>query len=87
MWMSDWIRGQPKADTLLTAQDLVRQGAQAWHNVSEYDKQVSDLVYQVFVYSDWPHSNTKRNTRVPKQSTTNACKNGVRQLTQLSCGS
>jgi hypothetical protein len=39
MWMTDWIRTQPKTDTLVTAQDRVRQGAQAWHTVSEYDKQ------------------------------------------------
>ena len=52
MWMTDWIRTQPKADSLLAAQNRVRQGAQVWHNVSEYDKQVSDLVYRVFVYSD-----------------------------------
>jgi hypothetical protein len=39
MWMTDWIRTQPKADTVPAAQNLVRQGAQAWHTVSEYDKQ------------------------------------------------
>lgn len=39
VWMSDWIRTQPKVDSLPAAQNLVREGAQAWHNVSEDDKQ------------------------------------------------
>ncbi|KAI9438520.1 hypothetical protein H4582DRAFT_1949191 [Lactarius indigo] len=38
LWLLEWIRAQPKADGLLTSQNYFRQGAQAWHTVSEHDK-------------------------------------------------
>ncbi|KAH8996226.1 hypothetical protein EDB92DRAFT_2112552 [Lactarius akahatsu] len=38
LWLSDWIRTQPKADGILASQNYVRQAAQIWHTVSEDDK-------------------------------------------------
>ncbi|KAH9026832.1 hypothetical protein EDB85DRAFT_2291757 [Lactarius pseudohatsudake] len=38
LWFSEWIRTQPKSDSLLASQNLVRQAAQTWHTVSEDDK-------------------------------------------------
>ena len=38
------MHSQPKPEGPLAAQNIVKLGAQTWHTVSEYDKQVSDLI-------------------------------------------
>ncbi|KAH9003312.1 hypothetical protein EDB86DRAFT_2891417 [Lactarius hatsudake] len=38
LWSSEWIRTQPKSDSLLASQNYIRQAAQTWHTVSEDDK-------------------------------------------------
>ncbi|KAF8483411.1 hypothetical protein DFH94DRAFT_721614 [Russula ochroleuca] len=39
LWISDWIRSQPKIENLEVAQDTVKKGAQIWHTVPEHEKQ------------------------------------------------
>ncbi|KAI0300097.1 hypothetical protein B0F90DRAFT_1724834 [Multifurca ochricompacta] len=39
LWFSDWSRSQPKPETLEAAQNNIKQGAQIWWTISEFDKQ------------------------------------------------
>lgn len=40
LWISDWIRSQPKIENIEAARGTVKKGAQIWHTVPEHDKQV-----------------------------------------------
>ena len=40
LWLSEWRREQAKVENLETPTSLVKRGAQAWHTVSDYEKQV-----------------------------------------------
>jgi hypothetical protein len=40
LWLTDWLREQPKIKSLEDAQGMVKKGSQIWHTVSEYEKQV-----------------------------------------------
>ncbi|KAH9994633.1 hypothetical protein BJV77DRAFT_1066632 [Russula vinacea] len=39
LWISDWIRSQPKIENIEAARGTVKKGAQIWHTVPEHDKQ------------------------------------------------
>ncbi|KAI0251010.1 hypothetical protein BJV78DRAFT_1213722 [Lactifluus subvellereus] len=39
LWFTDWCRSQPKSESREAAQNNVKQGAQIWSTVSDYDKQ------------------------------------------------
>ena len=40
LWLTEWLREQPKIENLEHAQSLTKKGAQTWHTVSDYEKQV-----------------------------------------------
>ena len=45
LWLTDWYREQPKIESREGAQDMMKKGAQVWHTVSEYEKQVCILIH------------------------------------------
>ena len=40
LWLTEWLREQPKIENLEHAQSVTKKGAQTWHTVSDYEKQV-----------------------------------------------
>jgi hypothetical protein len=40
LWLTEWTHSQPKSDNREAAQSQFKKGAQIWHTVSEYEKQV-----------------------------------------------
>ena len=62
LWLSEWRREQAKVENLETPTSLVKRGAQAWHTVSDHEKQVCISKFTlVFAYSKRHGSDIKRN--------------------------
>jgi len=47
LWMTDWFRTQPKIENSEMAQSRVKEGAEIWHTVSDYDKQQYQEKFEV----------------------------------------
>jgi hypothetical protein len=85
LWLTDWYREQPKVESREDAQSMVKKGAQVWHTVSEYEKQVCIQIHLVFPRSKRQDSDTKKNMQACEQIIRSVARSGVHKWTLASC--